>query len=191
MMNRAPAGSDEEGPEALHVGMKRWALRSGLRLVLRYYDEMERLISEAVDPTDRASVVDEPIAHAYNAANAVLRACAYLTEAAYIISDGAVPRRRRPILDQLKPHLKRRGLDLGGQQWETVKDAFEVRHCLLHANGRLSLMEEAQADDLRSIIAKHPEGIHLHHRDRIRIQRPFVVEVARAVNWVISGVRLA
>ena len=44
------------------------------------------------------------------------------------------------------------GVDLSSNYWQVIMDAEEVRNCLLHANGRISLLKDPKK--IRNIIDK-------------------------------------
>ncbi|HHS3011388.1 TPA: hypothetical protein ACTEN7_000342 [Legionella pneumophila] len=44
-------------------------------------------------------------------------------------------------LDRFVDALKNMGFNLNSKEWQLLKNASEIRHCLLHANGRVDLMK--------------------------------------------------
>lgn len=45
-------------------------------------------------------------------------------------------------LGRFKNVAKQLGIDLSSKLWQDLKDTEEVRNCLLHANGRISLLKD-------------------------------------------------
>lgn len=50
-------------------------------------------------------------------------------------------------LGRFKNVVKKLGIDLLSKTWQNLKNAEEVRNCLLHANGRISLLKDPQKID--------------------------------------------
>jgi hypothetical protein len=88
-------------------------------------------------------------------------------------------RRFRPVL---KSHL---GIDmLSGGDWRLLCDAEIIRDCLLHANGRVSLLKKPEAIRL---IAKRNKHMLEIVNDRLQITLPFLDRFKDAIEAVISA----
>lgn len=57
------------------------------------------------------------------------------------------------------------------QFWQDLKNTEEVRNCLLHANGRISLLKDPKK--IETIIAKNKSGLEIE-RDRIQISGEYL-----------------
>jgi len=63
------------------------------------------------------------------------------------------------------------GVDLSSNYWQVLMDAEEVRNCLLHANGRISLLKDS--NKIRNIINK--KGLKLTiDKDRVIISSEYL-----------------
>lgn len=49
-----------------------------------------------------------------------------------------------------------------------------VRHCLLHANGRLSFMISPPEHEIRAIVQEYPGELFIRHKDRLVVDAGFV-----------------
>jgi hypothetical protein len=47
-------------------------------------------------------------------------------------------------IGRFKTIVKRLGVDLTSKYWQNLTDTEEIRNCLLHANGRISLLRDPQ-----------------------------------------------
>jgi hypothetical protein len=71
--------------------------------------------------------------------------------------------------------------------WRILKDAICVRHCVLHANGRVSLMRNAEA--VRACIARHSTELSVK-QDRVVITPEFLRSAVDAT-WQLQETLLA
>ncbi len=75
----------------------------------------------------------------------------------------------------------------GSQEWGTLNAAFEVRHCLLHANGRPDLLEEAQRRRLERQVELRPGELSVE-RKRIAVSEVFLNAALAAVLLVTDDI---
>ena len=87
---------------------------------------------------------------------------------------------RKGSLGRFKNVAKQLGVDLSSKLWQDLKNTEEVRNCLLHANGRISLFNDPQK--INTIIAKEKSGLKIE-RDRIQISGEYL----ECFNKDISG----
>lgn len=80
-------------------------------------------------------------------------------------------------LDRYKGLLGELGVDLGSGCWSVIKDAVRVRNCLLHANGRLSLM--TNPDEMRDCIRRY-DGLE-ERLDRVIVTPIFLHRCVEAI----------
>lgn len=91
---------------------------------------------------------------------------------------------RKGSIKRFKPVLKVIGFDLGtDQRWSFLCDAAEVRDCLLHANGRISLM--ADSAGIGAIITKYGDELSIQS-DRIVVSPHFVQKLQEIVLSLFS-----
>jgi hypothetical protein len=81
------------------------------------------------------------------------------------------------------------GVDLGSLPcWTVLQDAVKIRHCLLHANGRVSLMRDAE--EIRACIRRYDSGLE-EHLDRVTVTSVFlqqcVVAIRELRNEMLDG----
>jgi hypothetical protein len=87
---------------------------------------------------------------------------------------------REGSLGRFKNVAKQLGVDLSSKLWQDLKNTEEVRNCLLHANGRISLLKDPQK--IETIIAKKKSGLEIE-KDRIQISGEYL----ECFNKNISG----
>ena len=68
-------------------------------------------------------------------------------------------------------------------EWSFLLDCSEVRNCLLHANGRISLFKKESR--IRQISASRSSGLEIV-RDRIRVKGRFLEKVDRNIQTLIQ-----
>ncbi len=78
---------------------------------------------------------------------------------------------REGSLGRFKNVAKQLGVDLSSKLWQDLKNTEEVRNCLLHANGRISLLKDPQK--IKTIIAKKKSGLEIE-KDRIQISGEYL-----------------
>jgi hypothetical protein len=82
----------------------------------------------------------------------------------------------------MKSHL---GIDvLNGGHWQLLCDAEKIRDCLLHANGRVSLLKKPE--EIKLIVKRHKDMLVIAN-DRLQIALPFLERFKDAIEAVISA----
>jgi hypothetical protein len=77
------------------------------------------------------------------------------------------------------------GIDLSkDSNWQFLCDAEKIRECLLHANGRVSLMKKPQ--DIKRIISRRKNMLEVAN-DRLRIAGEFLKKFKDAIDAVIAA----
>lgn len=66
---------------------------------------------------------------------------------------------RAGSLGRFKNVARQLGVNLSSKLWQDLKNAEEVRNCLLHANGRISLLKDPQK--IKTIIEKKNSGLKI------------------------------
>lgn len=89
-------------------------------------------------------------------------------------------------LDRHKALLKQLGIELREcSVWQFLQDASAVRHCILHSNGRISMMRNP--NDLEEIVRRTPGQLEIS-KDRIVIKPEYVDEFVKNVRKLREAV---
>jgi hypothetical protein len=171
--------SVEAAAATLVNAMDRWSWSTNLGVVRRHYQRLSELLKADRDSTDPPTVASVDESLSYNAAHAVLFTCANLEEMLWFLwrtvgRDGGPD--RRGGLDRFKPALGPGGLgiDLGSAAWwEPLRDAFTVRDCLLHGNGRLGLLTPRKRAALDRTLERAGKDLSVNH-DRVKVSDRYV-----------------
>jgi hypothetical protein len=125
------------------------------------------------------------------ACNTFLMAYSYFEEYLFLVWKQRAKRTERArgfSIDRYEPVLKQLGVDRKHPSWAFFEKATAVRHCLLHANGRLSFMKKPSKDQIRAIVRKYPDDLSVKGGDRLVVKVPFtrrVVDEIRAFQGLL------
>jgi len=87
-------------------------------------------------------------------------------------------------IQRFKPVLKKLGFDLSkDKNWQFLCDAEKIRNCLLHANGRPSLMRSP--NEIKRIVNSHKNTLEIKV-GRIRITGEFLNKFKNSIEAVIA-----
>ncbi len=178
-----PPGPMNEGAVELTHWMSRWAGRGSLSLVHRHFEAMEQLIQDSGDERGQREDFRRESARRINAKTALLLTCANVEEVLYTTWTRELPDEEMPSrggIAGFKRMLGKKGFGIAldtASWWEDLVDAFELRNCLLHGNGRVSYQKERRQRRIRTLIARHPDRYGMH-RDRLEV---LPVGVIRAI----------
>ena len=90
-------------------------------------------------------------------------------------------------IGRFKPVLKEIGVDLSSSgSWMFLKACQDVRSCLLHANGRVSLNRNPER--IRNFVAQNGDIIGIES-DRLVLERMFLQRVRERVEQLIHSVK--
>jgi len=64
-------------------------------------------------------------------------------------------------LGRFKNIAKQLGIDLSSKIWQDLKNAEETRNCILHANGRISLLNDPKEVKVKAIICQKKAGLKI------------------------------
>jgi hypothetical protein len=99
---------------------------------------------------------------------------AYAPNVMLVDRDGSIGRFKNVV-----NHL---GVDLSSRLWQTLKNTEEIRNCILHANGRISLMRNPhKKNKLLIIIDKKNSGLKIDN-DRIEISGEFLQKFNKEIS---------
>jgi len=88
-------------------------------------------------------------------------------------------------IGRFKPVLKEIGVDLSrSRSWAFVKGSQDIRSCLLHANGRVSL--NRNPEKIHNFVAQHNDKIRIE-ADRLVITAEFLHHFKEAVEQLIEA----
>ena len=110
----------------------------------------------------------------YLATATFLMVYAYFEEDLYLLwkqYEKRVQRGKEKSIRRYQPVLSWLGFDLGHSSWQFVLEATDVRHSLIHANGRLDHNRNRQRLD--AIVIKYPGELSVMH-SRLRVTPEFV-----------------
>lgn len=163
-----------------------WALNHNVNHVVVFHNVLQSLLREKLRSPDAA---DDPVVpdtiqlyDKMNSANSLLLLLGLFEE--ILVLFWKRRRQGEPIpagtsINRYKPLLRKLGLDLGAPRaWRVLRDAANIRHCLLHANGRVSLMKEP--DRIRACMVRYPGGLE-EHLDRVHVTSVFLRECVGAI----------
>jgi len=182
-----PSEADTPGDDQIQSWreLRQWFLTFNLRRIVDYHNSVLGMVlqeAEELDPA-RPSVVEWY--RETNATNGLLLLAAYLEEMlAARWSAKGMTGDPPPGLKGFKPVLP--GF-VERPAWASLVDAFRVRSCILHQNGRIDLAPEGKRKHLRRILSKHPQALRLNRR-RLRVTPEYLrhaVEVGYDLaDWV-------
>jgi hypothetical protein len=78
---------------------------------------------------------------------------------------------REGSMGRFKNVARQLGVDLSSKLWQELKNTEEIRNCLLHANGRVSLFKDTQK--IKTVIEKKKSGLKIA-KDRIQISGEYL-----------------
>src|SRR5664280_572612 len=139
----------------------RFVLNYNLNYLISFHNTMRSLLREKLgmleaqnDPVIQTKI---ELYDKMNSANVLLLALGFLEEMMIIIWKRRFPEDSIPdgsSILRYKPLMKNLGLDLANMPcWNVLLDAYKVRNCLLHANGRIDLMKDPI--EMRLCIKQH------------------------------------
>jgi len=86
-------------------------------------------------------------------------------------------------IGRFKNVVKQLGVDLSSRLWQEVKNVEEVRNCLLHANGRISLFKHPQK--IKKIIKRKNSGLEII-RDCLIISEDYLQRFNKTISDLLD-----
>jgi hypothetical protein len=164
----------------------RWVLDYNLKNLVSFYNYMrsllrEKRVSEEVNNNPAAQKTIEYYDN-INTANFLLLSISFLEEMLIQLWRRQLPNARMPkgssILRYI-PVMDNLGLELGKMHcWSVVTDAYLIRNCLLHTNGKIYLIGNQK--DIRSCINRHNDVLDEHLE--VIVVTPLLLE--RSINAI-------
>ena len=130
---------------------------------------------------------DDSILHNYDdrlTINCFLMVYAYLEEYLYLLWKTKRPRLKRGggfSIMRYDSVLKALGYDTRSSTWKFLLEATAIRHCLLHANGRVSMMTNPTQPTFEALASKYSNEIEIH-RDRLRLGVDYLARVVETIH---------
>ena len=167
-----------------------WMLTHNLNYLVEFHNDAQALLREK----RRTGVVAKspPARHAIDqyrlitSGNSLLLVLAYVEEMLLLFWRKTFIGQNLPNgtgVDRYKPLFAKLEIDLGGlSHWRILKDATSIRHCVLHANGRVSLMRRPEA--IRACVARHGSELSIK-QDRVVITPEFL-RLAVNATWELQ-----
>jgi hypothetical protein len=199
-----------QAPEEMRDLFFQFFTRYNLSLILGFYEELRAHLARRIAAIDEESGNSKGIVHGAGRAweksivadvfDEQLRRTTFLLMYAHAEEWLLLARNtyapsceldaRKGSIQRFKPVLVgRMGLDLSrDSNWRFLRDAESFRDCLLHANGRVSLLTKPQA--VLSLAKRH-NGVLEVTNDRLQIATPFLLRLKDAMEALISATTTA
>jgi hypothetical protein len=116
--------------------------------------------------------------------NCFLMAYAYLEEYLYLLWRTKRPsfvRERASSIKRYAPVLEDLGYDTRSSTWKFLLEATDIRHCLLHANGRVSMMTKPPQSRFEALVSKYSNEIEIH-LDRLRLGVGYLARTVETIH---------
>lgn len=185
-----------------------WAQKNNLTLIVDFHNEVRRnfqneivKINRKLEAADGLSDQDKIKLEArknnyintfepYLRINTFLMMVSHLEEWLYHIWKRHTPAtdllEAKGSIGRFKPVLKEIGVDLSrSESWMFVKGCQDIRSCLLHANGRVSLNRNPER--IRNFVAQHGDKISIEC-DRLVLEGRFLRCFQDAVKRLMASV---
>lgn len=155
----------------------RWAAEHNLGEIVRFHNVVRACLGEKADEFAEDKIVKASLDNyvQYLATNGFLMVYAYLEEYLCVMWKRIDPGRDRPggpSITKYESGLKSCGVDLRSPAWKFIRKASQIRHCLLHANGRLDYMVRPSRATLEAIVGAYPGELDVR-LSRLRVNAEF------------------
>ncbi len=155
------------------------AMQHNLNEIVRFHNVVRGSLSEHLrehrdDKYARAALTNYDN---YLSINTFLMIYSYFEEYLYLLwkkKAKTVKRTRSFSIKGYESVLLEFGVPLTNPSWMYMLKATSVRHCLLHANGRLSFMTHPPEQEIRAIVVQYPEELFIRNEDQLVIAVGFV-----------------
>jgi hypothetical protein len=144
-----------------------WASMYNLNFLIGFHNYVRSLFKDQfqdlnkMDNKDKENKLRENVFYDYDRhlhINTFLMMYSYLEEWLYVDWKAYAPNveldNKKGSIGRFKNIVKKLGVDLSSYYWQVLMDAEEIRNCLLHANGRISLLKDSKKVEVKNIIGK-------------------------------------
>jgi hypothetical protein len=197
-------------PEEIRDRFFQFSSRHNLSLILSFYEEFRSHLARRIEAIDEelgnvegaeqgaelareraivAGVFDEQLCQTtFLLMYAHAEEWLYLIRKTYApnceldVQKGSIQRFKPVLVGRMGPGLTR------GSDWHFLCDAEKIRDCLLHANGRVTLLKKPRA--VLSFVKRHNGMLELAN-DRLRIATPFLLRLKEAIEALIYAATTA
>lgn len=168
-----------------------FALGMALQQVVHFHNYIRELLREKFadigsDSTSRIPAEKFNELDKMHTVNCFLSAFAVPEESLFLAWKTRAPAAERgqkgDVLDRYAPVLAYMKVDYAHQTyWRELRDAEKVRHCLLHANGRINMMRERDAIFIQSFSSKYPDELVVKNNAHLEITPRFLRRIVEAI----------
>ncbi len=161
-----------------------WASMYNLNYLIEFHNHVRVLFREQfhylekLDIKDKDKNFNKSILQGYDRnlhINTFLMMYSYLEEWLYVDWKAYAPnielQNKKGSIGRFRNIVKQLGVDLSSSYWHALMDAEEIRNCLLHANGRISLLKDSKK--IKDIIAKEDSRLTIN-MDRVVISGEYL-----------------
>jgi hypothetical protein len=155
------------------------AMEYNLNEIVRFYREMRNNLMSR-----RRKMAEDKFAVSvlenyddYLSANTFLMAYSYFEEYLYLVwkhKARHAKRARGSSITRYETIFPEIGIQRNHPSWEFLIKATQIRHCLLHANGRLSFMLKPTEQEIRTIVKDFPNELSVRTSDRLVVSISFL-----------------
>lgn len=161
-----------------------WASMHNLNYLIRFHNHVRDLFRgqfhdlEKSDIKEKDKNFNKSILQDYDRnlhINTFLMMYSYLEEWLYVAWKAYAPKvelqNKKGSIGRFRNIVKQLGGDLSSSYWQVLMDAEEIRNCLLHANGRISLLKDSKK--VKDIIARKDSRLNIV-KDRVVISGEYL-----------------
>lgn len=161
-----------------------WASMYNLNYLIRFHNHVRDLFRgqfhdlEKSDIKEKDKNLNKSILQDYDRnlhINTFLMMYSYLEEWLYVDWKAYAPnvelQNKKGSIGRFRNIVKQLGVDLSSSYWQVLMDAEEIRNCLLHANGRISLLKDSKK--IKDIIARKDSRLNIV-KDRVVISGEYL-----------------
>jgi len=161
-----------------------WASMHNLNYLIGFHNYVRDMFKsqfqdlEKLEIKDREKNLNKDILQDYDRnlhINTFLMMYSYLEEWLYVDWKSYAPNveleNKKGSIGRFRNIVNQLGVDLSSNYWQVLMDAEEIRNCLLHANGRISLLKDPKK--VRNIIDKKDLKLTID-KDRVVISGEYL-----------------
>ena len=182
---------------AVEEELFRWVLDENLNSLVGFHNSIRSLLREKLEapgtnltqPIKTAIYSQEKI----NTKNCFLLAFSYTEEMLYLIWKTKTPKTEPKVcsgfMERYKPIMKALKINVGTLPcWNFLAEASQVRNCIVHANGRPSLLKDRTGVDL--CVSRHKKELSIV-KDKIQVSPEFLQRLIAAIRELCDAMLAA
>jgi len=161
-----------------------WASMHNLNYLIGFHNHVRDLFRGQFQDLEKSDIKEEDknfnksILQDYDRnlhINTFLMMYSYLEEWLYVAWKSYAPnvemKNNKGSISRFRYIVKQLGVDLSSSYWQVLMDAEKIRNCLLHANGRISLLKDSKK--VNDIIARKDSRLNTV-KDRVVISGEYL-----------------